>query len=155
MKNESIAEHNKKTILSKEEFLAMNADSARKMSEDQLLQSQALNLLVKADRHRWIHQSQWMGEPLLNLPQDMFAIQDIIWRTRPDFVIEVGVAWGGGMLFAATLLEILGGNKVIGIDCIGANNVFRIRGKKFENSNTPLHSIKTSLIHDSLKSRSI
>jgi cephalosporin hydroxylase len=116
MKHESMAEHNKKKILSKEEFLAINADSARKMSEDQLLQSQALQLLVKADRHRWIHQSQWMGEPLLNLPQDMFAIQDIIWRTRPDFVIEVGVAWGGGMLFAATLLEILGGNKVIGID---------------------------------------
>ena len=57
-----------------------------------------------------------MGEPLLNLPQDMFAIQDIIWCTRPEFVIEVGVARGGGMLFEATLLEVLGGHKVIGVD---------------------------------------
>ena len=41
----------------------------------------------------------------------MFAIQDIIWRTRPDFVIEVGVAWGGSLLFEATLLEILGARR--------------------------------------------
>lgn len=116
MTDESIAAHQAKTILSKEEFIALNEQSAREMSADQQLQGKALEVLVEADRHRWIHQSQWMGEPLLNLPQDMFAIQDIIWRTRPEFVIEVGVAWGGGMLFEATLLEVLGGQKVIGID---------------------------------------
>lgn len=116
MTDESMAAHQAKTIISKEEFLALNEQSARQMSADQPLQAKALEVLVEADRHRWIHQGQWMGEPLLNLPQDMFAIQDIIWRTRPEFVIEVGVAWGGGMLFEATLLEILGGQKVIGID---------------------------------------
>ncbi|MDB6080406.1 MAG: hypothetical protein JWO82_4153 [Akkermansiaceae bacterium] len=116
MTDESMAAHQAKTILSKEEFIALNEKSAHEMSADQQLQGKALEVLVEADRHRWIHQSQWMGEPLLNLPQDMFAIQDIIWRTRPDFVIEVGVAWGGGMLFEATLLEVLGGQKVIGID---------------------------------------
>ena len=116
MTDESIAAHQAKTILTKEEFLAVNEQAAYAMSQDKQLQSKALEVLVEADHHRWIHQSNWMGEPLLNLPQDMFAIQDIIWRTRPDFVIEVGVAWGGGMLFEATLLEILGGQKVIGID---------------------------------------
>lgn len=116
MKDEPIEAQQGKKILSKEEFLALNVSSARQMSQDQPLQSKALEVLVEADRHRWVHQSQWMGEPLLNLPQDMFAVQDIIWRTRPEFVIEVGVAWGGGMLFEATLLEVLGGKKVIGID---------------------------------------
>lgn len=116
MTDESIAAHKDKTILSKEEFLTLNAESASQMSADETLQAKALEVLVEADRHRWIHQGQWMGEPLLNLPQDMFAIQDIIWRTRPEFVIEVGVAWGGGMLFEATLLDILGGKKVLGID---------------------------------------
>ena len=86
------------------------------MSSDQGLQRKALEVLVEADRHRWIHQTTWFGEPLLNLPQDMFSIHEIIWRTRPDFIIEVGVAWGGSVLFEATLLEILGGQKVIGID---------------------------------------
>lgn len=105
-----------KTIISKEEFLRLNERSAHEMSLNGELQSKALEVLVEADRHRWIHQTSWFGEPLLNLPQDMFAIQEIIWRTRPEFIIEVGVAWGGGMLFEATLLEILGGQKVIGID---------------------------------------
>lgn len=105
-----------KAILSKEEFLRLNEGAAQEMSLNKELQTAALDVLVKADRHRWIHQGSWFGEPLLNLPQDMFAIQDIIWRTRPEFIIEVGVAWGGGMLFEAMLLEILGGQKVIGVD---------------------------------------
>lgn len=111
-----MATHQEKTIISKDEFIKINEQAAHEMSLDKGLQSKALEVLVEADRHRWIHQNTWFGEPLLNLPQDMFAIQDIIWRTRPEFIIEVGVAWGGGMLFEATLLEMLGGQKVIGID---------------------------------------
>ena len=116
MKDQSMAAHQAKTIVTKDEFLQLNEQAAREMSLDKVLQDKALGVLVEADRHRWIHQNTWFGEPLLNLPQDMFAIQDIVWRTRPDYLIEVGVAWGGGMLFEATLLEILGGHKVIGID---------------------------------------
>lgn len=115
-KDPSIAAHHGKTIVTKDEFFRINEQAAHEMSLDEQLQSKALDVLVEADRHRWIHQTTWFGEPLLNLPQDMFAIQDIIWRTRPEFVIEVGVAWGGALLFEATLLEILGGQKVIGID---------------------------------------
>lgn len=116
MTEESIKAHQAKNIVSKEEFLRINEEAASEMNADVQLHAKALEVLVEADHYRWIHQSSWMGEPLLNLPQDMFAIQDIIWRTRPDFIIEVGVAWGGGMLFTATLLEILQGQKVIGID---------------------------------------
>ncbi len=116
MKNQSTAPQQEKVILTKDEFLQLNERSAREMSLDTGLQTKAREVLVEADQHRWIHQNTWFGEPLLNLPQDMFAIQDIIWRTRPEFIIEVGVAWGGGMLFEASLLEMLGGQKVIGID---------------------------------------
>lgn len=116
MKDQSVETHQAKTIVTKEEFLQINEQAAREMSLDKELQDKALDVLVEADRHRWIHQTTWFGEPLLNLPQDMFAIQDIIWRTKPEFIIEVGVAWGGGMLFEAMLLEMLGGQKVIGID---------------------------------------
>ena len=116
MKDQSTAPQQEKTIITKDEFLQINERAAHEMSLDKGLQSKALEVLVEADRHRWIHQTTWFGEPLLNLPQDMFAIQEIIWRTKPEFIIEVGVAWGGGMLFEASLLEILGGQKVIGID---------------------------------------
>lgn len=116
MRDKSTVLQQGKTIITKEEFLQINEQAAHEMSLDQEFQNKALEVLVEADHHRWIHQTTWFGEPLLNLSQDMFAIQDIIWRTRPEFIIEVGVAWGGGMLFEATLLEILGGQKVIGID---------------------------------------
>lgn len=105
-----------KTIVSREEFREIQREAAAGMARDGELLRDARDVLVRADRHRWLHQTTWMGEPVLNLPQDMFALQDIIWRTRPDHILEVGVAWGGGMLFHATLLEMLGGNKVIGID---------------------------------------
>ncbi len=105
-----------KKIISKDNFLDLNKVAANEMQNDVDLQRDAKSVLIRADEHRWIHQNSWFGEPLLNLPQDMFAIQDIIWRTRPDYIIEVGVAWGGGLLFEAMLLEILDGQKVIGLD---------------------------------------
>ena len=105
-----------KTIISREQFFELNRQCAEQMYADKKLLEDALDVLVRADRYRWIHQSTWFGEPVLNLPQDLFAVQDIVWRARPEFIIEVGVAWGGGMLFEAMLLEILGGKKVIGID---------------------------------------
>jgi len=116
MTDQSIETHQAKTIVTKDEFLKLNEQAAQEMSQNMDLQNKALEVIVEADQHRWIHQNSWFGEPLLNLPQDMFAIQDIIWRTRPEFIIEVGVAWGGGMLFEAMLLEMLGGQKVIGVD---------------------------------------
>ena len=116
MEDLSMQVHEQKKIISKQEFLEINDKSAHEMSLDKNLQNKALEVLIDADKHRWVHQATWFGEPLLNLPQDMFALQDIIWRTRPDYIIEVGVAWGGGLLFDATLLEMLGGKKVIGVD---------------------------------------
>jgi cephalosporin hydroxylase len=86
------------------------------MAADQDLQREALDVLAKADRYNWIHQTTWMGEPILNLPQDMFALQEIIFKTKPEFIIEVGIAWGGSLLFYSTLMEVLGGKKIIGID---------------------------------------
>ncbi len=50
-------------------------------------------------------------------PQDMFALQEIIWEVRPELIIETGVAHGGSLVFSASILELLGGNgRVLGID---------------------------------------
>lgn len=105
-----------KKIITRKEFQEVLDESAIQMAEDKELQRSAKDLLARADKHKWIHQTTWMGEPILNMPQDMFAIQEIIYQTKPDFIIEVGTAWGGGLLFYSSLLEIIGGKKVIGID---------------------------------------
>lgn len=105
-----------KKMMSREEFEEMRQASALAMSQDDDLVHRAREVLIDADRHQWIHQTNWFGEPILNLPQDMFALQDIIYKTRPQFIIELGVAWGGSLLFHSTLLTVLGGKKVIGVD---------------------------------------
>ena len=100
----------------REEFEQLRIQSAQAMAQDAVLGQEALNVLVKADQYHWVHQTTWFGEPILQLPQDMFALQDIIFRTQPSFLIEVGVAWGGSLLFYATLMEALGKGQVIGVD---------------------------------------
>jgi cephalosporin hydroxylase len=105
-----------KKMLSRDEFEDMRRSSALSMSQDGDLVRKAREVLIDADKHQWIHQTNWFGEPILNLSQDMFALQDIIYKTRPKFIIELGVAWGGSLLFHSTLLTVLGGEKVIGVD---------------------------------------
>jgi cephalosporin hydroxylase len=107
---------NNKKIYTRKEFETMRLEKAGEMARDEELQKDALDVLIRADRYDWIHQSNWMGEPVLQLPQDMFAVQEIIYRTRPDFIIEVGVAWGGSILFYATICEALGHGRVVGVD---------------------------------------
>ena len=103
-------------IYTRAEFQNHLLHSAQEMSEDRELQKDALDLLVRADKYNWIHQTSWMGEPILNIPHDIFALQEIIFKTRPEFIIEVGVAWGGSLLFYSTLMEVLGGGQIIGVD---------------------------------------
>ncbi len=105
-----------KKMYSREEFETMRREAAATMSGDTGLANRAREVLIDADRYHWIHQTTWFGEPILNLPQDMFAMQEIIYRSRPRYILEIGVAWGGSLLFYATLLQVLGGEKVIGVD---------------------------------------
>ncbi len=114
----------KKKIISKRKFQKLNSLQADKMIKDELIKKDALNIFVKADKkYRWLHQYTWMGEPILNIPQDILATQEIIHKTKPDYIIETGVAWGGGILFLASMLKIFGGKKVIGIDTFIPKNV--------------------------------
>jgi len=105
-----------KKLYTRDEFTEHLLKSSKEMANDQNLCDDALNILVRADEYKWIHQTTWFGEPVLNIPHDLFALQEIIYKTRPEYIIEVGVAWGGSLLFYSTLMEVLGGKKVIGID---------------------------------------
>ena len=65
---------------------------------------------------RYSYQFTWMGRPIIQLPEDMVRTQEAIWRTRPDVIIETGVAHGGSLVFYASLCELLGNGHVIGVD---------------------------------------
>ena len=58
----------------------------------------------------------WMGRPMIQLPDDMIRIQEVIYRVRPDVLIETGVAHGGSLVFYASLFKAMGRGRVIGVD---------------------------------------
>ncbi len=71
----------------------------------------------------------WMGQPILQLPQDLVRLQEIIYRARPDLIIETGVYKGGSLLYYASLCRTLGKGRVIGIDISIPPEVRAILGK--------------------------
>ena len=58
----------------------------------------------------------WMGRPIIQYPQDMIAMQEIIWEIKPDLIIETGIAHGGSLIYYASILELIGKGEVLGID---------------------------------------
>ena len=68
-------------------------------------------------RTKYSYNFSWMGRPIIQYPQDIIAMQEIIWNVKPDLIIETGIAHGGSLIFYASMLELLGGDgKVLGID---------------------------------------
>ncbi len=67
-------------------------------------------------QHQYSYHFTWLGRPIIQFPQDMIALQEIIWKTKPDVIIETGIAHGGSLIFSASILELIGKGKVIGID---------------------------------------
>ena len=65
---------------------------------------------------RYTYNFTWMGRPVIQMPEDLVMVQDVIQRVRPDTIVETGVAHGGGSVFYASLCEILGHGRVISID---------------------------------------
>ena len=58
----------------------------------------------------------WLGIPIIQLPEDIVMVQELIWKVRPEVVIETGVAHGGGLVLYASVLELLGRGRVVGVD---------------------------------------
>ena len=89
---------------------------AGRMAADPPTVAAADALYAKADAHNWPYQWDWLGLPVIQTPPDIVAVQEIIWSTRPDLVIETGVARGGSVALSASILELLGNGEVLGID---------------------------------------
>ncbi len=70
---------------------------------------QALSRMWTRDvaRHKWSYNFQWMGRPAIQFPNDAWAMQELIWKVRPDLIIESGIAHGGSLIYYASLLAML------------------------------------------------
>ena len=111
------------------EFEAHKREMALALGKDEEAFQHALNTLVRLDRYDYSYLWSWMGVPIIQMPADIMATQEVIWATKPDIIIETGVARGGSMIFMASLLQVIGKGKVIGVDIdIRAHNRSAIEG---------------------------
>ena len=89
------------------------------------IDSNGSNRLLKEAAHRFNEESNkaqysynfsWMGRPIIQYPQDMIAMQEILWQLKPDLIIETGIAHGGSLIYYASILELIGKGEIVGID---------------------------------------
>jgi cephalosporin hydroxylase len=92
-------------------------EQIRKMGEDAEMAEHTRNWFNASCGHNYSYNFKWMGRPIIQFPQDIVATQEIIWDTKPDLIIETGIAHGGSLILSASMLELLGNDgQVLGVD---------------------------------------
>lgn len=89
------------------EFEAEVARNIAGLKDDTDVQALSRIWLREIARHKYAYNFTWLGRPLIQFPQDMSAIQELVWRSRPDLIIETGIAHGGSLIMSASLLTLL------------------------------------------------
>jgi len=89
---------------------------------DPQLQASAAAFMHASTAPKYSYNFAWMGRPIIQYPQDIVAMQELIWSVQPDLIIETGIAHGGSLIFSASMLELnaaCGGPadaRVLGVD---------------------------------------
>lgn len=83
-------------------------DNIRRLGQDRTLPQDTLAWMLKAGTvGAYTYNFKWLGRPIIQYPQDIQAMQEIIWSTRPDVIIETGIAHGGSLIMSASMLALL------------------------------------------------
>ncbi|OMC34675.1 cephalosporin hydroxylase [Mycobacterium sp. GA-1841] len=77
------------------------------MSRDDALNDRAAEFMQTSLLSRYSYNFAWMSRPIIQYPQDIVAMQELIWQVRPDLIIETGIAHGGSLIFSASMLALL------------------------------------------------
>ena len=65
---------------------------------------------------KYLYGFTWMGRPIIQNPEDMIRVQEVIYSIKPDYIIETGIAHGGSLIYYASLLHAMGHGRVVGVD---------------------------------------
>lgn len=99
-----------------QEFYKEKEDNIKKQGSEEL-RKKGISFINETLETKYSYNFSWMGRPIIAFPQDMVAMQEIIWDIKPDLIIETGVAHGGSIVYYASILELVGGDGlVLGID---------------------------------------
>ncbi|MBI3650473.1 MAG: cephalosporin hydroxylase family protein [Acidobacteria bacterium] len=98
-------------------FEEEKAENIRRLGENSLIAKTSNTWITEVSKYKYSYNFTWMGRPIIQFPQDILAMQEIIWRVQPDLIIETGIAHGGSLIFYASMLELIGGTReILGID---------------------------------------
>jgi cephalosporin hydroxylase len=78
-----------------------------KLAEDKQLQQNSIRWVQDSARLNYSYNFAWQGRPIIQYPQDIIAMQELIWEVKPDLIIETGIAHGGSLIFSASMLAML------------------------------------------------
>ncbi len=99
------------------QFEAECAREIGQMGADEVLTASTREWVDRVTRHKYSYHFQWMGMPIIQFPQDIVAMQELMWQLKPDLVIETGIARGGSLVFYASMMEMMKiDGEVLGID---------------------------------------
>jgi len=105
-----------------ESFRKQVSENIKRLGNDKEVQNRSRVWSKETNRNGYTYNFSWLGRPIIQYPQDIVAMQEIIWSTQPDLIVETGIAHGGSLIFSASMLELnaaCGGKKdarVLGID---------------------------------------
>jgi len=89
------------------EFYSQRTEGVSRMAVDTELALIANRFLVQTGSYQYSYHFDWLGRPIIQFPQDMVALQELIWQVRPDLIIETGIAHGGSLILSASMLAML------------------------------------------------
>lgn len=98
---------NKENMSNKEEMAKLVERNVSDIAKNRDFLDLTNAWLREAIRHSYAYNFSWLGRPIIQIPQDIYAVQEIIWRVRPNLVIETGVAHGGSLMLSASMLALL------------------------------------------------
>ena len=101
-----------------EEFEVWRNSQLENQMKDQTFKVKSKDWVQAATDHKYSYQFNWLGIPIIQMPGDLVMFQEIVYNTRPDLVIEIGVARGGSLVFWASIQELCGikNGAVLGVD---------------------------------------
>ena len=111
-----------KNMIEHDKFKADCSDEIREQGSDVTLKDLTKRWIAKASEYKYSYHFEWLGRPVIQHPQDMVGVQQLLWAVQPDLIIETGIARGGSLIFYASILELIaqcGGSndaKILGID---------------------------------------
>src|SRR5947209_7868033 len=90
-----------------DEFKQAGVNEVSAMGRDRDLIQATRTWMNSANAAKYSYHFEWQGRPIIQYPQDVVAMQELIWQVRPDLIVETGIAHGGSLIFSASMLALL------------------------------------------------